>query len=66
MHDPKKIRSRFAVEQEDGWTLADYATGVCVSFGSKRQAERAATFARAYSMSEPWGGTVDGNPDPMG
>jgi hypothetical protein len=29
-----KTRGRFAVEQCDGWTLADYVTAMCVSFDS--------------------------------
>lgn len=68
-----KIRGRFAVEQCDGWTLADYETFMCVSFETKREAEEAAKFARAYvrrwggidlgsfpySLDEAWDGTVD-------
>lgn len=48
MHDPEKIRGRFYVLREDGWTVADAAYGNCVSFDTKSEAEGAATFCRAY------------------
>lgn len=71
-----KVRGRFVVTREDGWTVGDSLTGMCVSFDTKSEAEEAATFARAYtkkwggidlgsfpySLDEAWNGTVDGMP----
>jgi hypothetical protein len=49
-----KIRGRFYVEHDrDGYTLVDALYGSCVSFESMRQAQRNATFARAYVRK--WG-----------
>lgn len=54
MHDPKKLRGRFEIERDcDGWTLADYAYGTCLSFDTRREAEEAKRFARAYAKR--WG-----------
>lgn len=45
-------RNRFYVEDTreggDGWTLVDTRTAQCVSFETRREANQAATFARAY------------------
>jgi hypothetical protein len=49
MHDPRKVRGRFAVEHDcDGWTVVDYAYGLSISSDTRAEAERMATFARAY------------------
>jgi hypothetical protein len=52
-----KVRGRFYIlRDEDGWTVVDsaeHADGGCLSFETRREAEGAATFARAYVRK--WG-----------
>lgn len=47
-------RSRFAIERDgDGWTLADYQRGGCVSFTTRAEAREALRFVKAYTAR--WG-----------
>ena len=43
-----KVRGRFYITQEDGWTVVDDTCGACISFETKREALSFATFIRAY------------------
>jgi hypothetical protein len=45
----RSVRGRFYVQRdEDGWTVVDSATTGCLSWPTKKEAQDAAAFARAY------------------
>jgi hypothetical protein len=45
----ERVRGRFYIERDcDGWTVVDSDSGGCLSWNTKREAEEAARFARAY------------------
>ena len=49
-----QYRSRFAIQRDgDGWTIADYQRGGCVSFTTRAEARDALRFVKAYAAK--WG-----------